>query len=405
MIPELKQDENLELAIYVDDEKQSTIPGKDSGYTLDLEKSSCTYGSISWDSDSWSPVVTVNNEVNGKVRCNLYFKEATAYDECIGKYGSDSLQCNIVASVSTAECPIIRSDNTVWIDEVENTSSYICSAPDDYGVSYYFRGAVTNNYVLFAGYYWRILRINGDDSIRLIYDGTTAHQNGEASEDRQIGISAFNLSQNDNAYVGYMYGTVNSSTYENTHANVNNSTIKEVLDKWYEDHIKNTEYEKYISDTLFCNDRTFNSTNTGTGFGTSKTFYRWIRGPWDKDGTQYPRFNCIQKSDRFTVNDTTMGNGSLNNPIGLITADEALIAGGYNISNSNYYLYTGNAYWTMSSVSFNGSYAFVRLVQSNGSVYSPTDFAYFEKGVRPVINLKPNSLKSGDGTASNPYQV
>ena len=56
MIPELKQEENLELAIYVDDEKQSTIPGKDSGYTLDLEKSSCTYGNISWDSDSWSPV-------------------------------------------------------------------------------------------------------------------------------------------------------------------------------------------------------------------------------------------------------------------------------------------------------------------------------------------------------------
>ena len=74
-------------------EKIESVPSKDSGYTLDTEKSSCTNGNISWDFESWSPVVTVSDEVNGRVSCSLYFRETTPYDECIMEYGSDSIQC------------------------------------------------------------------------------------------------------------------------------------------------------------------------------------------------------------------------------------------------------------------------------------------------------------------------
>ena len=79
------------------------------------------------------------------------------------------------------------------------------SAYDDDGKTYYYRGSVAGNYVKFAGFYWRVIRVNGDGTVRLIYDGTTPHDNGESSSNRQVGTQAFNSYVNDNTYVGYMY--------------------------------------------------------------------------------------------------------------------------------------------------------------------------------------------------------
>ena len=79
------------------------------------------------------------------------------------------------------------------------------SASDDDGKTYYYRGSVAGNYVKFAGFYWRVIRVNGDGTVRLIYDGTTPHDNGESSSNRQVGTQAFNSYVNDNTYVGYMY--------------------------------------------------------------------------------------------------------------------------------------------------------------------------------------------------------
>ena len=394
----IKYDENTTLALFDENgDKIDQVPSKDSGYTLDTEKSSCTNGSISWDVESWSPVVTVSSEVNGRVSCNLYFKEVTAYDECVSKYGSDSIQCNILADVDTEGCPTVNEDGTVQVTGIEDTNSYLCSAPDDYGTSYYYRGNVTNNYVKFGDFYWRIIRINGDGTIRIIYDGTSAHANNDSSTDRQVGTSAYNSSYNDNAYVGYMYGTVGSSTYEDTHANTNNSTIKTYLDNWYKTNIEDKSLSSYISDNLFCNDRSFDSSNSGTGTGTSFTLYHWY------SSSNGIRLTCSNQNDQFTVDDEVTGNGDLTYPIGLVTTDEVYLAGGYSTTNSGYYLYTGNYYWTMSPSHFNGGYANVRSVNSSGIAnnFSVSNL----DGVRPTINLKANSLKLGDGSASNPYTV
>ena len=304
----------------------------------------------------------------------------------------------IIANVdTTGKCPTVNDDGTVEVTAIEDTESLVCTAPDDYGTSYYYRGNVDNNYVKFAGYYWRILRVNGDGSIRIIYDGTSAHANGESSTDRQIGTSAYNSSRNDNAYVGYMYGTTGAGTYEETHANTNNSTIKTVVDTWYKTNIEDAGYSSYISDTLFCNDRSFASDNTGTGAGISTTYYRWY-------SFGIKTLKCSQQNDRFTVDDETTGNGELTYPIGLLTTDEAILAGGYSSSNSGYYLYTGNHYWTMSPNYFNGSRAGVRNVGSAGYVFD-YDFVNISYGVRPVLNLKSGSLTKGSGTALDPYTV
>ena len=336
----------------------------------------------------------------------------TDYDLCVEKYGEDSINCSIIAQLDdTGKCPTVNEVGTVQVTNTESTNSYLCSAPDDYGTSYYYRGTVENNWVKFAGYYWRILRINGDDSIRMIYAGDASVIDALPNKEEvlkngyddsstlytQIGKSSFNAFRGDNAYVGYMYGTAGSSTYEETHANINNSTIKETVDEWYENHIKNTEYEQYISDTLFCNDRSFASDNTGTGVGTSETRYRTSS---NVDRTLY----CKNQNDRFTVNDEIVGNGNLTNPIGLLTAEEAYLAGGASISNSSYYLYTGNGYWTMSPRDFNGYSAYIYLVNLSGYA-SNSSLEEFSFGVRLVINLKPDSLNTGDGTASNPYQI
>ncbi len=291
------------------------------------------------------------------------------------------------------------------VSSVATTDEGIWETLDDYGTTYYFRGAVENNYVKFAGYYWRIIRINGDGSIRMIYDGTVAHANGEISTDRQIGTSAFNENYNDNAYVGYMYGTPGSSTYEETHANINDSTIKTVVDNWYKTNIVDKGYNDKIADVIYCNNRSLyldDPAYPGHGNGISMTKYNsYFRYSNDYAVTM----KCQQlNQDGMSTISATKGNKALTYSVGLITVDEAVLAGALaEKNNHSFYLYTGYVYWGMMAESFDGSYAYVRLINSDGmESFGYANIAY---GVRPVISLKPSVELTGTGTMSNPYQV
>lgn len=283
--------------------------------------------------------------------------------------------------------------------QVATTDEGMFTANDNDGVTAYFRGAVTNNYVKFANFWWRIIRVNGNGSVRLIYDGTTAHANGESSTDRHIGTRAFNTNNNDNAYVGYMYGTPGSTTYEATHANVNNSAVKTMLDDWYESNLSN--YSDYIdTEAGFCNDRTPYS---GSGTGTSATDYAAYNRLYTN---KQPTFECSNSSDLYTTSGSSQGNKALQYPIGLITADEVSYAGGvYNTSNSSYYLYIPGTYWTMSPRGFNGSYAYVFIVYSDGRLNNYNVRNLNGVRVRPVINLRGDLSVTGTGTSTDPYEV
>ena len=308
---------------------------------------------------------------------------------------------------------IVKNDNNIhdeipYFANVATTDEGIYKAEDDWGDSYYFRGAVTNNYVKFAGYYWRIVRINGDGSIRIIYDGTSAHANGESSDDRQIQVSSYNSSYNDNAYVGYMYGSTGANSYAATHANNNNSTIKGVLDNWYTINIANKRFgDKISKEAGFCNDRGLVGI---LGYGTNETSYasvnRFLDVTWTWPNVLNPTLKCNQiNNDLYTVSESSKGNKALTYPIGLITVDEMVFGGGNGRStNTNYYLYTGQDYWTMTPRNFS-NWAIVFYVEKNGiigsniSVYSPY-------GVRPVINLARDVvIKSGNGTIDTPYEI
>ena len=350
----------------------SFVVNSNSGY--EFENVSCTNSSVTYNNNT----LTITN-ITGDVQCNVNFIKQRTSDEML-KY----LELTV-------------NSGTPNFGSASTTNEGIYAAGDDYGTSYYFRGTVENNYVYFAGFYWRLVRVNGDGSLRLIYDGTSAHANGESSEDRQINTSAYNYFSNDNTYFGYMFGQATANNYNDTHTNTNNSTIKIIIDNWYKINIQDKGYSNKVADAIYCNDRSLYS---GSGYGTLSTNYS---GYNRITRNHSPILTCSQKKDRFTVNDTNKGNGSLTYPVGLITADEAIMAGGvFNRSSNKYYLYTGQYYWTMTPSRYNG-YVDHFYVHSNGSIgYYP---GHANLGVRPVLSLKSSVELQGSGIISDPYVV
>ena len=299
------------------------------------------------------------------------------------------------------------------------SEALLASTEDDYGTSYYFRGAVTNNYVEFANKCWRIVRVGGDGSVKLILhnDNTTgvanpcdpANNSASAAFARYSGTtytSAFNANYNDNAYVGFKYGTPGSNTYEATHANTNKSTILTNLETWYTNNLKT--YESVIADTVWCNDKT-NVTDTsydpssmtpnGLGYGTNVTYYgatqRLVSKSNSAGGTG-PSLKCNGELSKIT------------SKIGLITADELAYAGyARGLQNTTTYLQenaTSDYWWSLSPFRFSGSYAYVWGV-GGGSGSLINIGVGNAGGVRPSISLKSTTNVTGEGTSSSPYII
>ena len=300
------------------------------------------------------------------------------------------------------------------------SEALLASAEDDYGTSYYFRGAVKNNYVEFANKCWRIVRVSGDGSVKLILhnDNTTgvanpcdaANNNASAAFARYSDTtyeSAFNENYDDNAYVGFKYGTPGSSKYEATHANTNNSTILTNLETWYTNNLKT--YESVIDDTVWCNDKTnvtdtsynpssYGGNATGLGYGTNVTYYgatQRLVGTSGSAGGTGPSLKCNELS-------------KITSKVGLITADELAYAGyAYAQNNTTTYLQenaTDTYWWSLSPDSFSGSDASVCYVIGSGGrfgVISVDDAG----GVRPSISLKSTTNVTGEGTSDKPYKV
>ena len=295
------------------------------------------------------------------------------------------------------------------------SEALLASAEDDYGTSYYFRGAVTNNYVQFANKCWRIVRVGGDGSVKLILhnDNPTgvanpcdaANNSASAAFARYSGTtykSAFNTGFEDNAYVGFKYGTPGSSTYEATHANTNDSTILNNLETWYTNNLKT--YADAIADTEWCNDKTnvtdttydpWSITPNGLGYAKNVTYYGATQRLVGTSGTG-PSLKCNGELSKIT------------SKVGLITADELALAGyAYGSGNITTYLQenaTDTYWWSLSPYGFDGGSADVWYV--NGSVGSFVNYDVDDTdGVRPSISLKSTTNVTGEGTSSSPYII
>ena len=289
---------------------------------------------------------------------------------------------------------------------------------DDLGTSYYYRGAVDNNWVKFGkegtkDIYWRIIRINGDGSIRMIYSGTTAPTESTkvvmTGTGTQITVDntntfKFNSSHNNPSYVGYMF------TEGQQHGNGTPSTIKTAIDNWYKKTTLETDAttkELVSQDQIFCNDRSATTSDSGTpgeisgSMSTSTTYYYGAYARLVKN--KKPKLTCTTASDKFTVN-TSNGNGALTYPVGLITADEVAMAGGVSGSgNSSYYLYTNQSYWVGSPYVFDRGYSIDFRVDNIGVLYDAGVNSIF--WVRPVISLSSEAKLTGDGTYNDVYTV
>ena len=356
---------------------------------------------------------------------------ANSYSSLVGKYFvSSSASSNGSSTAGTMKTTTNLSSVYYVVSATSSSYTYkqitsnknttealLASTEDDYGTSYYFRGAVKNNYVQFANKCWRIVRINGDGSVKLVLhnDNTSNASSPCASSNnsttaafaRYSGssyISVFNSNYNDNAYIGFMYGATGASDYPNTHANTNKSDILKNLETWYTNNL--TSYESKLADTIWCNDKS--TVSGGLGYGTNATDY----GAYNRlASTKQPTLKCPNdnnggKLSKFTVDDTKNGNGNLTYKIGLLTADEIAFAGSiaYTYNRSTYLQEnTGTTWWwSLSPYSFSGSYARVWGVGSGNLNGGDVGNGH---GLRPVISLISSTNVTGDGTSENPYVV
>jgi len=318
-------------------EDTSAVPT--SGYALS-DKSYCNVNgekdtsiTLTYESDK----IGVSN-ISKKIKCYLFFdKKVSAVDKVIG------------------DTDIIKDKTDInGLATARDTGIY--SASDDYGTSYYFRGIEgnLNNWLEFAGFYWRIIRVNGNGSIRIIYSGIA---NDKPSKLNKIGdkthingeIYPYSLSMGDNSYVGYinsLNGSGNSTSYMEAHSNLYDSSIKKEIDNWYKAYVVDKSLDDYIDlESGFCNDRQIVDTGDSRygvlGYGKNATVY----APRERINSS-PTLKCTNMSrDLFTHTSANIGNKKLQYPIGLITVDELMFAGAYGSgANTTFYLYTNTNY-------------------------------------------------------------
>ena len=401
----------------------------------------------------------ISSVFNGKleIEYNIVSKEPKGWSEA----EDGTLLAGIKANNNTYEQPLTSPGK----ESPSVNETILAATSDDYGMSYYYRGNVTNNYVEFANKCWRIVRITGNGAIKLVLHNdninnvtnpcASSNNNSTAAfarYDNETYTTKFNEKNDDNAYVGFMYGTAGSSMYAETHANINKSTILQNLETWY----KNTlaSYQTKLADTIWCNDkstkkdqiitRTSLDTTTNTlnktvrnypslGYGTNYTLYserqktRTNYYHTDTSSKEYgtvgtgpilicPLDNDGGKLSKFTVSDTVNGNGALDFKVGLLTIDEILYAGSIDWSGYQALDYdsatiisylrenaTGAKYWTFSPSHFSGK-AYVLHVGASVSVADNWVTGLF--GLRPSISLTSNiTISSGNGTSLNPFII
>ena len=399
-IKNIKEDKNKEISKV---ERLLSKPEGIEAYTLNGEKTNKEFNDL------------INNYVLDKITCkngtiatyNKATNEVSLSNIHMPDYCTMNFRYTIYGRLLADNQTIkTRTDFSTTYTETntgtlyKSTESIAGSTPKDV---YYFAGNAKNNWVKFAGYYWRIIRTNHDGSIRLLYSGTSPD-----TTEGYIGTSAFNTEFNSPKYVGYMYGD-SDVDLDKARTNTNNSTIKTYIDNWYSNNL--SAYTKYLSkDAVYCNDR------KAPNYSASDYFMYYA---YTRLNAGNPTYDCEDSSDAFSGSTTGGGNVKLTYPIGLMTADEITYAGGYNDTSltSPYAWYyfnsaggsiTGSTYWwLLSPAGWNGDSAYSWFVA--GSDYPGNLNCYYAHdsgGVRPAISLKGNLVwKSGNGGSASPYEV
>ncbi len=253
--------------------------------------------------------------------------------------------------------------------ECQNSSSYNYKCKE---VTYAHKG---------DDMYWRIIRVDKDNKIKMIYAGSKAPSESTkvaiTGANTNMGMTAYNNDGGHAEYVGFQYTTGSQR------GTTTNSTIKTYLDNWYTKYFnENISTSRFVK-TTFCNDR--NTAGTWSSTGSTIYYAPYIRL---SVGTPVPTFEC-NSLDVVTNN------------LGLITADEIVLAGGYyGAINNIFYLNNNMAYWTGSPDTFQSGYSYV-------IVLNLVDCSVKKRlyGARGVITLSSESKLLGSGTYNDVYTV
>ena len=366
------------------------------------------------------------------VQINVY---GQAGDKYVPLTTQKILEDNELQEEKTQMFNYASNGNYMDIDTYEeaNNPEYVTnglySMEDEDGVSYYYRGNVDNNNVQFGEYkndyyvynygsryfqslascqeysnscsesnrvklassgdkmYWKIVRVNGDGSLRLIYNGTSVNpDNSDLAHSYAIGQVPYNLESNEPKYTGYTYD------------NGTDSFIKREVDTWYENALGDTIYDSKVTGGRFCSDSSNYHMDDVMGYDVFASFDRFAQSLKGPEGVNAPTLICPSTDETY--------GGSYRLKAGLITADELVLAGEAGGVITDSYLNPGNYeiyYWTMTPADFSDGYA---------NVWNEYDYLYYSSvsntngAVRPVINVTTdNGFASGDGTASSPYTI
>ena len=258
----------------------------------------------------------------------------------------EALNNNTFAETILKNNEIKSESKTVVGKEIATEDEGLIKTVDDYGTTYYFRGNVQNNNVSINNLNFKIVRINGDGSVRL----ALASDTGELKK---------YVDSNDK--YGYK-----------------DSVIKAYLDSWID--INLGDYTSFLATQKYCNDVLLNE----------NIFYAYTRVVED----YIPSFICL--SDKVS------------SKVALLTVDEVLFAGASsNEENTSYYLYNDSietdSFLMSSSKLSNGIY-YPFALSKNGKVLSDVSGSFL-RSVRPVITIIKTALVEGDGTSANPYKL
>jgi len=354
----------------------------EDNYVINEEKSYCTIDNKTHQDGISLKTIDGNHTISGLKRsskCYIWFdKKKEKSEETLSKLN--------ITNVNTT---------TPDFSKTATTDEGVFKVEDGMygGYSYYWRGAVTNNHVIFADKCWRIIRINGDGSIRLIYNGTVLSGNkctgnGSNEDSMAIKYQVYNTGYRNSSYAGWTY-ELDSQRPTGIETN---SIAKNKTDSWYDSIIgNNTTYASKVTDGKFCNDRNVKSGQTWVGTGGTIIYYAAYQRLYDNKS---PTLSCSTE-DMYILN------------AGVITSDEVSFAGGvYNSDNASYYLYNGQNYWTMSPCFWGSPRVNVFAIYSNGNLSNYNDDTSPSSGLRPVINLRSDIIiSSGNGLQSSPYIV
>lgn len=258
------------------------------------------------------------------------------------------LESNQIMAAKTAIGSAIATENEGLLETEDNV-----------GKTYYFRGNVANNFVSLNNQMWRIVRINGDGTVRLILDTTISSANTTFHE-KELEADA----------------KIDGVNYDK-------SDVKEFLDGWYLENLE--DMDNLLAEGTFCVDLEYHEESNNKDF----RFMSYERAVTNKK----PSLICSKNAKQYKI--------------GLLSADEMLFAGAVvGTANKDYYLYNrsiNNGWWLLSpSKSDMTYYPSMMIVKSDGSILAGAE-VNTSYALRPVINLNSDVIVTGKGTISDPY--